>query len=312
MPTVSVIIPSYNHAAYLPGAIESVLAQTYKDYEILVVDDGSTDATPDAVKPYLSRIRFYALPHAGIAANYNRGVARATGKILAFLESDDAWAPTYLERAMAVLESEGDVCGLSMSRQVVASRNGEADKTVGWFRKRSAGRYFTTENILASGDWGMVSTPVLRRGCLEDAGRFDERFEFGSDSDMALRFSLKHKLAYVDEPLYWYRRHPGSTTRDATTTTREALRVALHFAESQPEYVRTHARTMNLCLGNFYSRLGSLMLQSGTGSRREILDAFRRAVRYRPRWKHFRRLFEASVFPLAFLCRLKRRRDAPL
>ncbi|MEW5805861.1 MAG: glycosyltransferase [Acidobacteriota bacterium] len=297
MPRVSVIIPSYNHAAYIQAAIESVLAQSYRDHEIIVVDDGSEDATHQVVMPYLSRISFYDFPNAGIAANYNRGIGLAKGRIVAFLESDDLLDPLYLERAMNVMENEPDIGGLIVGRRVLQSTRNGKDKLLEVMPKRSPGRFFTTESILVGGDWGIASTPILRLDCLEEVGLFDEQLAFGCDVDMALRFTLKYRLAYLDEPLYLYRRHRQNTTRDLVQTSREALRVALHFVERHPDYSRLNTSIVNRCIGNLYGRVGSLMLKSGDFPRSAILEHFRAAVSHYPSLKNYRRLILEIALP---------------
>ncbi len=102
MPKVSVIIPTYNSANYLPEAIESVLAQTYKDFEIIVIDDGSTDNTKDVVAPYLDRIIFSEVPNGGPARARNRAIRESSSEYVAFLDADDIWYPDKLERQLTV------------------------------------------------------------------------------------------------------------------------------------------------------------------------------------------------------------------
>src|SRR5262245_39908172 len=103
MPNVSVVIPSYNSAAYLPAAIDSVLAQTARDLEVIVVDDGSTDDTPDVVARYGPPVRGIRQANAGVAAARNRGIAEARGRYIAFLDADDTWEPVKLERQLGEL-----------------------------------------------------------------------------------------------------------------------------------------------------------------------------------------------------------------
>src|SRR5689334_21473917 len=99
-PNVSVVIPTYNRAAFLPAAIDSALSQSYPPCEILVVDDGSTDHTADVVAAYRARVRLIAQSNQGTAAGRNAGVAASSGAYVAFLDSDDLWLPHKLERQM--------------------------------------------------------------------------------------------------------------------------------------------------------------------------------------------------------------------
>ena len=107
MPTVSVIIPTFNRSKLVINAIRSVLRQTYRDYELIVVDDGSTDDTPEALKPYMDRIRYVHQPNLGASAAQNRGGQLARGKWISILASDDVWLPTKLEAQLKAVASLG-------------------------------------------------------------------------------------------------------------------------------------------------------------------------------------------------------------
>ena len=108
-PLVSVIIPVYNREKYLAEAIESVLAQTYRPIEVIVVDDGSTDGSADIAKRFGSPVRYYFQPNSGAGAARNRGIAVARGSFLAFLDSDDLWVEDKLTHQMAAFERHSDV-----------------------------------------------------------------------------------------------------------------------------------------------------------------------------------------------------------
>ena len=97
MPTISVIIPTFNRSKLVVNAIDSVLNQTYKDYEIIVVDVGSTDDTRESLKPYMHRIRYVCQANLGASAARNRGIQLARGKWISILDSEDLWLPTKLE-----------------------------------------------------------------------------------------------------------------------------------------------------------------------------------------------------------------------
>src|SRR5262245_2656991 len=111
MPIVSVIIPTFNRAHLILNAIHSVFAQTYRDYEIIVVDDGSTDDTVDRLKPYMNRIRYVYQENQGASAAQNKGVELAAGKWISILASDDEWLPTKLEKELNALTTFGNEFG---------------------------------------------------------------------------------------------------------------------------------------------------------------------------------------------------------
>jgi len=111
MPAVSVIIPTFNRSKLVVNAIQSVLSQTYRDYEIIVVDDGSTDNTAEALAPYMDRIQYVYQANLGASAAQNRGVQLARGKWISILASDDLWLPTKLEAQLKVVATLGEDFG---------------------------------------------------------------------------------------------------------------------------------------------------------------------------------------------------------
>lgn len=126
---VSVVIPAYNAAEYLPDAIESVLAQTYSNYEIIVVDDGSTDHTLEALQPYLSQVRYVRQPNLGVCAARNRGIHLARGEFISFLDADDLLLPTILESQLETFQVSEEM-GMVVSGWQICDRNGEIISTV--------------------------------------------------------------------------------------------------------------------------------------------------------------------------------------
>src|SRR6266404_4270752 len=111
MPTVSVIIPTFNRSKLVVNAVQSVLGQTYRDYEIIVVDDGSTDNTAEALTPYMDRIRYVYQANLGASAAQNRGLQLARGKWISILASDDLWLPAKLEAQLKAVASLGEDFG---------------------------------------------------------------------------------------------------------------------------------------------------------------------------------------------------------
>jgi hypothetical protein len=208
---VSVVVPVHNGARYLAEALDSVLAQTHRQLEILVVDDGSTDDTPAVVARYGERLRL--LRHAdnrGPSAARNIGLRAARGPFVAFLDSDDRWLPEKLARQAAVLDARPDV-GLVYT---------------GWWHVDAERRRFGEPVIVRDeGDLfrklvlGNLVHPVavmVRRSLLEQAGGFDDSIRYNEDWDLFLRLSLRGmRWAGIEEPLCEYRVHPEQATRHA-------------------------------------------------------------------------------------------------
>ncbi len=192
---ISVIIPSYNRAPVLPRAVESVLAQTYADLELIVVDDCSTDGTLTYLESIDdARVRIVRMPeNGGACAARNRGIAEAVGDCIAFQDSDDAWRPDKLERQIAALEASGaDVCVCRMERHGFPQ---DAPKVV---PSLPAGMVAREEVIFRS----MASTQTIlaRRSVFSDA-LFDPDMPRFQDYEWSIRASERHGFVLVDEVL---------------------------------------------------------------------------------------------------------------
>jgi glycosyltransferase involved in cell wall biosynthesis len=195
VPLVSVIIPTYNRAALVREAVASVTAQTCRDFEIVVVDDASTDDTAEALA---SRDDIRVLRHAcrgGVAAARNRGAAAARGEWLAFLDSDDLWLPEKLARQMAYLKDRPGLLWCQTDEAWV--RNGVRVNKPESHRK-VAGRIFlpSLERCMVS-----PSAVILHRRLLADHGGFDEDLPAAEDYDLWLRLTWRFEVGLVDEPL---------------------------------------------------------------------------------------------------------------
>jgi glycosyltransferase involved in cell wall biosynthesis len=217
-PQVSVVIPAYNRAATIAAAIESVLRQTWGDFELIVVDDASTDGTRAAAAEVQDpRVRLIANPrNMGAAAARNAGVAEARGTWVAFQDSDDEWLPGKLEKQMARLAANPDFVGAYCGLLTV----GGLDARPG---ERTALRYVPDPSVKpAEGDIlepllerNMISTQtlVVRRDVFEELGGFDATLPAIEDWDFALRLAHRGPIAFVDEPLVHQRFSPNSISR---------------------------------------------------------------------------------------------------
>jgi len=209
-PAVSVIIPTYNRADFLCSAIQSVLDQTFRDFELIVVDDGSRDNTREAVEGFTDpRIRYVYQENKGISGARNTGIRNANATYIAFLDSDDLWLPQLLEVEIPILNTNQDV-GLVYARAQSMDWSGEMLKgrIVGAPQRYPDG----TLKSLLYGDFVCTITVVARRESLERAGWFDETLTTSVDWDMWLRMSLVCRFQFVDEVLACIRSHSGRIT----------------------------------------------------------------------------------------------------
>lgn len=210
MPKVSVIIPTYQHAEFLADAIDSVLAQTYKDYELIIVDDGSTDGTREIAARYINRIEYIYQDNKGLAGARNTGILAAKGQYIGFLDADDLWLPNKLEMEVQFLEAHPSV-GLVYSDYtyfgtVPAPRRTGFDG-LSLPSGHGVKQLFLKSPISSSGT-------LVRKECFEKVGLFDESFRQCEDLDMWVRIARRFDIDHIDIPLSKYRYHHRQMHRE--------------------------------------------------------------------------------------------------
>ncbi|HEX6084297.1 MAG TPA: glycosyltransferase family 2 protein [Thermoanaerobaculia bacterium] len=204
-PFVSVILPVHNRASSIARAVESVLAQTYRPLELLVVDDGSTDGTREVLARFGSEIVLLEQQHAGAYAARNLALRHARGELIAFLDSDDAWLPQKLEKQVPLFDREE--VGLVFGDAVVVTP--EAGRTRRTMFGITAPRRGRVAAHFAWGNFIPTVTVVARRRCLVD---FDP--ELSADYVAWFRVALRYELDYVDDVVAEYTMHPGGMSSD--------------------------------------------------------------------------------------------------
>ncbi|PSB11201.1 hypothetical protein C7B62_06525 [Pleurocapsa sp. CCALA 161] len=211
-PLVSVIIPVYNSAKYIQKAIDSVLNQTYGNYEIIVVDDGSTDETRQKLELYGDKILYIFQNNQGSAAARNLGIKLAQGDLVAFLDSDDFWSmPAKLEKQVACFQKNPDLGGINTGWKIVDGE-GKHIKTVQPWHKAPQ---LDLETWLKK-KCVRTSAMMFRRPWLEKVGGFDTELRQSHDVDLILRLSLAGcKTEWLKEETVCYRQHDGNTTKDS-------------------------------------------------------------------------------------------------
>jgi len=220
MPEVSVIIPSYNSAKYLTDAVESVLNQTFRDYEVLVIDDGSTDDTEAVMRRYGEPVRYIRQPNSGVANTRNRGINESHGRYVAFLDADDTWRHDKLEAQFAALRRNPRYQTCYTAFTVVNSDLRPLCIT----RSRRHGG--ALEDLLLRGNVvGSVCTVLCDRSLLIATGGFDPSLSQCADWDMWVRIARRTEFLYLDLPLATYRQHGANMSRDAGLLERDSLRV---------------------------------------------------------------------------------------
>lgn len=206
---VSVIIPVYNGELYIGQAIESILSQSYKNTEIIVVDDGSTDNSAKIIKEF-EQVKYIYQPNSGPSAARNRGIAASKGKYIAFLDSDDMYREDKIEKQVRALEQDHNADVVYNDCQVV-------DKDLNYINTlRSEGIYNNERDFLCILLFRQIipipPSIMLRRRCFEEGFLYNEKYKHAEDYELILRLAERYKFAYIPEPIYIYRRHESNLT----------------------------------------------------------------------------------------------------
>ena len=229
---ISVVIPLFNKQGSIRSTIESVLAQSFRDFELIIVDDGSTDGSMAAIKSINDpRIRLIKKRNGGVSSARNEGIRRATGEYVAFLDGDDLWEPGFLAEVISLVQfyPEAGIIGTSY-----------------YFLEN--GKMRRAEKPLADGFHGIIdntswdkghlfwtSAVCCKKSALEDIGLFDERIDFGEDLDVWWRIMLKYPAAFSNKPLATYRFDEGNR---AMTRKNPLAKMHINYLEKYEEYRR--------------------------------------------------------------------------
>ena len=287
-PKVSVIIPAYNHGRFLREAIQSVLEQTFQDWELIVVDDGSTDETSEVVASFPDpRIRYIYQKNQGNAAARNRGIELARGEFIAFLDADDLWLPMKLEKQVAQLDSLPPTVGLVYAD--LHFFNHEDGAITGRLLQASGqfdpprGKVFSQ---IVRRKWGgergwfiIPTTALIRREVFQRVGLFDESLRRHVDWEMWVRIAAAYEVDVLNEPLAKYRHHAGNVKRDPLSIYGYGVAARLKVLESyslEPGDRRALLRS----LANLH--YGCASFQFLMGKRKEGLRALLTSLRLHP------------------------------
>ena len=196
MATVSVIIPTFNRAGRVIRAISSVQEQTFTDFEIIVVDDGSTDETERSLTRFGNRIKYIAHPaNRGVSASRNTGIKNSSAPFIAFLDSDDHWLPEKLECQMRFFESNSNA--FACQTEEIWIRKGRRVNPRQKHLKPSGDIFEPSLKLCLVSP----SAVMLRRSLLEDVGLFDENLPACEDYDLWLRIACRHFVYLIEQPL---------------------------------------------------------------------------------------------------------------
>ncbi|NET46460.1 glycosyltransferase [Okeania sp. SIO2B3] len=270
-PRVSVIIPVYNGDRYIYQAIESVLAQTYQSYEIIVIDDGSTDNTRLVLEPYVEAIRYVYQENQGVSAARNHGIDLAQGELIAFLDADDFFLSNKLTAQVGVFDAQPNL-GIVHSGWRRVNQGGETikdEKPWDYVPKLDLEGWLRWKPI------GTMGTLMFRRDWLQQVGSFEAGLGHAEDVDLVLRLALQGCEAdWLRESTVCYRQHDRNTMRDGVSQARsingvldkffasESLPLEVQLLEKQVRYNTLVWSSWYLYYTGFYSEMVEYLQRS--------------------------------------------------
>ena len=252
-PLVSVIIPTYNRTNLIGGAIQSVLNQTFQDFEIIVIDDGSTDNTEETVNSF-NNIKIRYISHSnnrGVSAARNTGIRASRGEYIALLDSDDEWLPGKLDKQIKVLQSESSEVGVVYSDLFYIDENG---KNMNKLRNPEKGGYIY-EDLLSKNCMSPPSTLLIKKECFNRVGLFDNLLNAQEDWDMCIRIAKYYRFALIKIPLVKYRLHSNQVSKNLGVKIITANRILVKYADELE--IRRRARSKHyFYIGNRFCHMG--------------------------------------------------------
>jgi len=245
-PLVSVVMPVYNSEKYLRRAIESVLCQSYKNYEFIIVDDGSTDGSIDIINEYRDKIVYFFQKNAGASAARNKGIEISKGELIAFLDSDDLWYPDKLKIQVDVYQHYPDASIIHTEVDKQKLFNGylpinQQDLNP---RIKSFSEVFQHTNL-------KTPSVMIPRLVFDRVGLFDTNLPTAEDKDLFLRCSYQQQVVYIPAKLAYCSVFPGSLCDDLRSY-HDNLKVIDRFLELNPEFVTKNQSLVNKVRSEIY------------------------------------------------------------
>lgn len=228
-PLVSVVVPNYNHARYIGDAIHSVLNQRFRNFEIIVVDDGSTDNSREVVARFGDRVRYIWQTNSGLSAARNTGIVQARGDLIGVLDADDMYEPDFMSVLVPILQADEEAEAVYCGYRFVDVSNQPLPQVEA--RLISPDRLF---QALADGNFLVPESILVRRRCYEKVGLFDVNLRACEDVDMWLRIAKHYKVLGVTNILTRHRILPNSMSTDPTRQTENRLAVIRKHFGAKP------------------------------------------------------------------------------
>lgn len=280
MPKISVILPAYNGERFIAAAIDSVLAQTYGDYEIIVVNDGSKDRTAEILSRYDKKIKVISQENGGIAKARNVAIENSEGEYLAFLDQDDIWLPGKLELQTALMEKDRKIGMAYTDVYIIGDNNAELSS----FKLRKPRRGMIAEDLFLN-NFIATSSVMTRRECFDRVGLFDQELSPCLDYDRWLNIAALYKIDYVDAPLVKFRDHVSTFRKNEILTAGKIVATLQRFVDTHPDIRRALGSKADRKISYYYINLGNKHLANGDF--KKAFSGFRAALKMGVPFKTF-------------------------
>jgi glycosyltransferase involved in cell wall biosynthesis len=284
---VSVIMPVYNGERFIVSAIESVLAQTYKNFEIVIVNDGSTDNSLDKLSPYLQLpfVHYIEQVNGGVAASRNTAIRKATGELIAFLDQDDLWLPRKLESQVDFMRAHPAVPMVHANVNCIDAQGKPVDFE--WDNNASGvclAQLFKRNRIA-------VVTVMVKKECLGEVGLLDESLSGVDDYELWLRIARRFPIGRLDEIVACYRFHDLNTSRAGGMMAGRELAAIEQFVKAFPDVMQTIGRrAVNCRMAELHFKLGGWYMwraRDFAAARREFFEAIKLRPSHLPSYRLF-------------------------
>jgi len=278
---VSVVMPTYNRRNYIRESLDSVLAQNFSDFEVIVVDDGSTDGTEEEVRPYEGQIRYFRQENRGAGVARNVGIRNARGTCIAFMDSDDLARPNHLQSLYSFLDRNPEFAMVVCNGGYVGGAYRNRSAIISTKRVKRLEEIGVTVKDLFDGRVVRLQGTMTRKSILDEVGLLDEWFRMSYDLDLALRIVKNHQIGFINQELYLWRPHGDNISSNDELRSRENLRALEKLAADFPEGVEQIGGKafFNICAHRYY-RLAKALYQKG--DKKGSHEALGQAISLRP------------------------------
>jgi len=261
MPEVSIIIPVYNAEKFIKKTIESVLSQTYKDYEIIIVDDGSTDNSKKILDEFKDKVRYFKQANSGVSSARNRAIKEAKGEYIALLDQDDLWYSEKLKKQINFIKKNPNA-GMVYSDCYYIDDKDKVISRVFENQKFYCGKIF--ENLVIE-NFIPIPTVLIKKEVLNKTGLFVENYSHAEEYDLFLRISKDYEVGFMNEALAGYRVHDTNLSKNIDKSLQEDIIVKEYTLKKYAKQIEPVKNKIKRKLAEHYYELGRFYQKAGQG-----------------------------------------------